>query len=143
MITGVDASIQEKILTALRESDIVFELTGSRYFECPREDSDYDFFTKYTPETATWLKQLDFKNERMILSEIIQITLAKSTYDDLATEVVFAHVKGNIHVQLIKPSMMEAKRIVQEVFKSARFLRPSRRDWDMALTIAKRMLAIH
>uniref|UniRef100_A0A6M3JH41 Nucleotidyltransferase n=1 Tax=viral metagenome TaxID=1070528 RepID=A0A6M3JH41_9ZZZZ len=132
MITGF-RSMQDLILEEFKRSEIKFKLTGSRYFGCPREDSDYDFFTEYTPKTAIWLEQLGFTSGR---------TLAKRTYDDIATEVVYAHIRGNIHVQLVKPAMIKAKGIAQEIFKSMGYLRPSKRDWDGALTIIKTMFAI-
>lgn len=122
MITGMVPSVQNEILAVLEKSDFAFELTGSRYFGCSRVDSDYDFFAEHTLETSQWLKSIGFETTW--------------NYKDLAIMEVLVHGEGNIHVQLIRPSMMTAKRIAQEVFKASGYVRPNRGLWDIALLIA-------
>lgn len=124
MIIGMAPSVQSEILGRLKTSNFPFELTGSHYFGCPNANSDYDFFAKYTPETSEWLKEIGF-----------DLTWS---YKDVAIREVLVHTEGNIHVQLVIPEMMTAKRIVQEVFKTSGHVRPTRPEWNLALLIAQK-----
>ena len=65
MITNMIPSF----LQVLEESPFVFHLTGSRFFGDSKESSDWDFFTQYSNEVETFLKNygfdyhIDYKDE--------------------------------------------------------------------------------
>lgn len=49
-----------EVLTKLAQSPKTFYLTGSRFFGCENFSSDWDFFTRDTPETRQFLESIGF-----------------------------------------------------------------------------------
>jgi hypothetical protein len=93
MILNQVANVRDEVLHNMRNSNIEFYLTGSRYFGNVHQDSDWDFFTSYTRETETWLLEQGFKKLDSLDDEI--------SYKDSVTISVWRLEKG-IDVQLVK-----------------------------------------
>lgn len=108
MIFANNFDLTEQALAEIREVDLMFFLTGSRFFGLAKAKSDYDFFTQDNEEARDFLTACDF--EEIILSESLA-----SQYQDPLIEGIFK--KGNVHIQLV--NNVALKRKIQEYLKES------------------------
>mgnify|MGYP000864027683 CR=1 FL=1 len=80
MLNNIDLGDVSSILFKLQNSDLDFYLTGSRFFNNHRENSDYDFFVEDSPGVRQFLKSLGFSK------------LNNSAYLDDNTVVVYRYM---------------------------------------------------
>ena len=76
MIANINA-VFPVIIKSLTDSPFQFYLTGSRFFGGATRDSDWDFFTKYTPEVLGYLSAMGFEKD------------FDSSYDDPSVDAVY------------------------------------------------------
>jgi hypothetical protein len=100
MISGV---VDNPTVAKLQQSNFNFYLTGSRFFETAKAESDYDFFVEASREVRRFLQSLGF--------------FMDWSADYL--EEVWAH-SSHIHVQLVGDAedKLAAQELIQENFHS-------------------------
>lgn len=105
MIFTPDLNLTEEALMDIRESQFVFFLTGSRFFETAKADSDYDFFLQDSEDVRDWLDDHAFE----------EVSEESLVYPDPLTGGVYK--KGEVHVQLTIDAAL--KRRIQECLKES------------------------
>ena len=88
----------EAILDSLNFSQFTFYLTGSRWLECHRTNSDYDFFATNSQEIQSFLKLLDFE----------ELDFDKTSYG-LDPGVLKVFRKENVDVQLVESAELRSQ----------------------------------
>lgn len=112
---------QAHILIALRNSEITFYPTGSRFFKTAKEDSDYDFFIsdEDDPKVRTFLLNLGF-------------TEVHSIYFDDNTILVYRHDSG-IDIQVVRDARL--KELVQQLLYKLGIHNPTMKQWNVAYAL--------
>lgn len=90
----------QKAIEFLQNSHVQWFLTGSRFFGGFTSDSDWDFFTEYSPELSEKLEEAGF----------VPVSVYRSFIN--VSEVFRL---GNIHVQLVKGATL--KSLIQQKIK--------------------------
>ena len=85
--TGYNFGDLRSVLEVLRDSEFDFKLTGSRHFGCYTQESDFDFYVKYSKEVLTFLREYGFT---LITNE--------EGYSDIPDTLVYR--LGNVDVQV-------------------------------------------
>lgn len=124
-----------ELFGAMESSPYTFHLTGSRYMDTHRVDSDWDFFTPRSPQCRDWLYSHDF----------VDVLPSEPCYDDYSVCMVLTH-KLDVDIQLIKPEFVEKKLWARDVIKSLNirlFTRGALRDlWSAVLKSDKTLYSL-
>ena len=104
VVQGVD-----QVFASLRNSSFMFYPTGSRFFGCQQEESDYDFFVQDKEEydqrkLQLFLEQNNFDRD-----------LSAVFYEDTEVLAVYSHKYHKIHIQIVANA--EHKQRIQELIK--------------------------
>ena len=92
----VEMSLTQQALIEIQGSEFDFHLTGSRFFNTEKENSDYDFFTQDHLSLADWLRAHDFIN----ITQVVPTNYA----DPL---VVVIYQKGKVHIQVVNDAPLK------------------------------------
>jgi hypothetical protein len=118
-------------LFVLHDSDFLFYLTGSRFFETTHPNSDWDFFVANSDEVITFLQHNGF-----ILDE-------SPEYEDCTIVQVYRHVQDvqDVHVQLIDSDNIVLKCCAQSIIYNHNIFDGTvdkltrRKIWSMVMSI--------
>lgn len=117
----INHEIKETLFDKMNALEATFYLTGSRYFECARPDSDFDYFAEYSDDLLIRLSTIGFKIDSTSYSTDLNCSVIMKGIDWTGTQ---------IHVQLVKDSALKAR--VQEIFKQKKILKPTVSEWNRA-----------
>jgi len=98
----------DQVFAILRNSSFMFYPTGSRFFGCQQEESDYDFFVQDKEEYDQRKLQL-FLEQNNFDRDI------STVYQDAEVLAVYCHKHYKIHIQIVAHA--ENKQKVQELIK--------------------------
>lgn len=132
MLNNIDFSDINTMLFELQNSDLDFYLTGSRFFNNHRENSDYDFFVEDTPGVRQFLKSLGFSK------------LNNSAYLDDNTVVVYRYMpKSGYYITIDIQIVVDAvkKQSVQNIMKYNDFILTG--DKTYAKTVWNTLMSIY
>jgi hypothetical protein len=108
-------------ILARLNSNPEFMLTGSRAFGYGSEESDWDYFTKDTPEVINYLTMIGFVplTTTIDLQGIYDLSNSSSKVQGLNGIMVFKPYEypkdcDTIHVQLIDSKLLESKKLIQK-----------------------------
>lgn len=113
----------ESSMNKLEKSGYLFYLTGSRFFGNHKDYSDWDFFTKDTPEIRQQLVEWGF----------VEVPGGEYSCDPSCSKVfetVDSIAEKVVHVQLITPHYFDVKRWAQDILDRNKLL--SNTDKKMA-----------
>lgn len=124
---GIVGDETQLALAYLYGSQMIYQITGSRFFGNATEQSDYDFFTEYSKEVATDLEANGFKRDN-------------SWYiGDPALQMLYK--RGSVQIQLVNDA--PKKEAIQKAIKHYAvhiYLGMSKRDrrklWQMLYAVA-------
>lgn len=100
MIPNYPQPTLESVIQNLRNSEFKFYLTGSRFFNTAREDSDWDFFVE-DDGIAIERSLRSFITEEGFLNE------TNIEYKDKETVAVWKHITEPIHIQIVKDARLK------------------------------------
>jgi len=132
MLNNIDLGDVSSILFKLQNSDLDFYLTGSRFFNNHRENSDYDFFVEDTPGVRQFLKSLGFSK------------LNNSAYLDDNTVVVYRYMpKSGYYITIDIQIVVDAvkKQSIQNIMKYNDFILTG--DKTYAKTVWNTLMSIY
>lgn len=132
MLNNIDFSDINTILFELQNSDLDFYLTGSRFFNNHRENSDYDFFVEDSPGVRQFLKSLGFSK------------LNNSAYLDDNTVVVYRYMpKSGYYITIDIQIVVDAvkKQSIQNIMKYNDFILTG--DKTYAKTVWNTLMSIY
>jgi len=92
----VEMSLTQQALMEIQGSEYDFHLTGSRFFNTEKKDSDYDFFTQDYLSLADWLRAHDFINITQVMP---------TSYADPL--VIAIYQKGKVHIQVVNDAPLK------------------------------------
>lgn len=114
------------VLERLNQLPQKFYLTGSRFFECHRSKSDWDFFTdEGSPLLVQALHKLGFVEARPSIKN----------YGDLWIMELWEHTTQKIHIQFLPLGKAAAKQVIQQTLKEEGYLRPSIDTWNLLMKL--------
>jgi predicted nucleotidyltransferase len=132
MLNNTDLGDVSSILFKLQNSDLDFYLTGSRFFNNHRENSDYDFFVEDSPGVRQFLKSLGFSK------------LNNSAYLDDNTVVVYRYMpKSGYYITIDIQIVVDAvkKQSIQNIMKYNDFILTG--DKTYAKTVWNTLMSIY
>ena len=118
MLYGVEEQLAQ--LGRLERSPYIFHLTGSRYFGCERQDSDWDFLVVDQPELQEYLLARSFRN------------ITDVSYDDMS--IIAVYEKDGVHIQVIDSLLIKTKLAAQKLLRELGIRKPSNAQWNALLS---------
>jgi len=122
------------VLDTMDASPFEFHLTGSRFFDCATEKSDWDFFVGINAQLGTslggWLDGMGF------------VRVANS-YSSADVNSVFQHRTEKIHIQVVKDAghKIRAQKMLyalKDFLRVREMAKPKARDlWNTALNLTR------